>query len=218
MMCAAHHGNTIFCASKWASQTTVASQPYVAVLEKMGTQDGVFTSLSSEVKMPTGGEEQKKPERRGEWKKIRKMISRLQKVLCMAQALQTDWMWPPGCGDLLWDSQSKSDQQLSPEMGVLVWLLCTGRSAESLPYILDKQNYRGVAIGGSGGSDEPPTGRKRSAKSGVFFFLSGIAQESVFVEKDERTPPTENKSCKTRHGQVRMALRPNAVVTKENQP
>ena len=53
-----------------------------------------------------------------------------------------------------------------------------------------------------------------------FFFVSGIAQESVFVEKDERMPPTENKSCKTRHGQVnvRMALRPNAVAAKENQP
>ena len=59
-------------------------------------------------------------------------------------------------------------------------------------------------------------GRKRSAK--IDFFLRGIAQESVFVEKDERTPPTENKSCKTRHGQVRMALHPNAVAAKENQP
>ena len=38
----------------------------------------------------------KKPERRvREWIKIWKMISRLQKALCVAQALQTDWMWPP---------------------------------------------------------------------------------------------------------------------------
>ena len=68
---------------------------------------------------------------------------------------------------------------------------------------------RGVAIGGSWGSDEPPPpmGRKRSAKIGFFFvFLSGIAQESVFVEKDERTSPIENKSCKTRHGQAQLAF------------
>ena len=41
-----------------------------------------------------------------------------------------------------------------------------------------------------------------------FFFLSGIAQESVIVEKDERTPPTEIKSCKTRHGQVGTSPKP----------
>ena len=89
-------------------------------------------------------------------------------------------------------------------------------------------NFRGVAIGGSGGgggSDEPPPphGPEKVRKNRFFFFfffLSGIAQESIFVEKDERTPPTENKSCKTRHGQVnvRMALRQNTVVAKENQP
>ena len=63
---------------------------------------------------------------------------------------------------------------------------------------------RGVArVRGFGRTPPPPTGRKRSAKSVFFFFfLRGIAQESVIVEKDERTPPTENKSCKTRHGQV----------------
>ena len=62
-------------------------------------------------------------------------------------------------------------------------------------------------------------GGKSSAKIDLLFFLlNGIAQESVFVEKDERTPPTENQSCKTRHGQVRMALRPNDVAAKENQP
>ena len=81
---------------------------------------------------------------------------------------------------------------------------------------------RGVAIGGSGVRTNPPRARKGPQKSVFFFFffLSGIAQESVIVEKDERTPPTENKSCKTRHGQVkvRMALRPNAVAAKENQP
>ena len=82
---------------------------------------------------------------------------------------------------------------------------------------------RGVAIGGSGGSDEPPHGPGKVRKNrffSFFSFLSGFAQESVFVETDERTPPTENKSCKTRHGQVnvRMALRPNAVAAKENQP
>ena len=60
----------------------------------------------------------------------------------------------------------------------------------------------GVAIGGSGGSDEPPRAGKGPQKIGffLFFFLSGIAQESVFVENDERTPPTEHKSCKTKHG------------------
>ena len=87
----------------------------------------------------------------------------------------------------------------------------------------DLLQIRGVAIGGSGGSDEPPRAGKGPQKSGFsffFFFFSGIAQESVFVEKDDRTPPTENKSCKTRHGQVnvRMTLRPNAVAAKENQP
>ena len=67
------------------------------------------------------------------------------------------------------------------------------------------------------GRTPPPTGRKRSAKID-FFFERDVAQESVFVEKDERTPPTENKSCKTRESQVRMALRPKAVAAKENQP
>ena len=57
---------------------------------------------------------------------------------------------------------------------------------------------RGVAMGGSGGWTNPPRAGKGRQKSGFFFFfLSGIAQASVFVEKDERTPPTENKSCKT---------------------
>ena len=56
---------------------------------------------------------------------------------------------------------------------------------------------RGVAIGGSGGSDEPTRAGKGPQKR-FFFFFSGIAQESVFVEKDERTSPTENKSCKMR--------------------
>ena len=76
------------------------------------------------------------------------------------------------------------------------------------------RSYRGSGVRTS------PTSPKRSAKIDFFsfFFLSFIAQKNVFVEKDERTPPTENKSCKTRHGQVRIALRPNAVATKENQP
>ena len=75
---------------------------------------------------------------------------------------------------------------------------------------------------GGFGRTPPPHGpeKVRKNRSFFFFFLSGIAQESVFVEKDERTPPTENKSCKTRHGQVnlRMALRPNAVAAKEDHP
>ena len=75
---------------------------------------------------------------------------------------------------------------------------------------------QGRSYRGSGGFGRTSTGRKRSAKIVFFFFfLSGIAEESVFVEKDERTPPTENKSCKTRHGQVQKALRPNAVAAKE---
>ena len=82
-----------------------------------------------------------KPERReGEWRKIWKMIFRLQKVLCMAQALQTDWMWTPveTYDEIL---NQKVTINFPPEMGVLVWLPCTGRSAESLPYILDIKNY-----------------------------------------------------------------------------
>ena len=87
---------------------------------------------------------------------------------------------------------------------------------------LQGRSYRGS--GGGGGSDEPPPPpppgpeKVRKNRSFFFFFWSRIAQESVFVEKDERTPPTENKSCKTRHAQVRMALRPNAVAAKGNQP
>ena len=88
------------------------------------------------------------------------------------------------------------------------------------------KHTRGVAIGGSRGSDEPPRAGKGPQKSVfsfsfLFFFWAGShAQESVFIEKDERTPPTEYKSCKTRHGQVniRMALSPNAVAAKDNQP
>ena len=101
-------------------------------------------------------------------------------------------------------------------------LACSFKGTELfLPTVAACSRFRGVAIGGSGGSDEPPRAGKGSQKSVFFFpfFLSGIAQESVFVEKDGRTHPTENKSRKTRHGQVnvRMALRPNAVAAKENQ-
>ena len=75
----------------------------------------------------------------------------------------------------------------------------TAIKLSQLKFQLDVQPWQGRSCRGFGGSDEPPTGRKRSSKIGFFFFfLSGIAQESVFVEKDERTPPTENKSCKTR--------------------
>ena len=52
------------------------------------------------------------------------------------------------------------------------------------------RSYRG--FGGFGRT--LPRAGKGPQKSFFFFFLSGIAQESVFVEKDERTPPTENKS------------------------
>ena len=77
--------------------------------------------------------------------------------------------------------------------------------------------YRGVGIGGSGGSDEPPHGPEKVRKNRGFFFLSGIAQESVIVEKDERTPPIENKSCKTRHDQVGTSPKRRRVAAKENQ-
>ena len=41
-------------------------------------------------------EKSKKPEgRQGEWRKIWKMISSLQMVLCVARVLRTDWMWLP---------------------------------------------------------------------------------------------------------------------------
>ena len=66
---------------------------------------------------------------------------------------------------------------------------------------------QGRSYRGFGGSDEPPTGWKRSAKIDLFFFfffffLSGIAQESVFVEKDERTPPAVNRHA--RRGMARF--------------
>ena len=51
-------------------------------------------------------------------------------------------------------------------------------------------------------SNPPPTDRKRSVKIGFFFFFF------FEREKDKRTPPTENKSCKTRHGQVKVGMAP----------
>ena len=81
----------------------------------------------------------KKPERRGgEWREIWKMISSLQRVLCVVQVLQTDWLWPVETYDEILNQ--KVIINFLPEIGVLVWLPCTGRSAESLPYILDIQN------------------------------------------------------------------------------
>ena len=91
--------------------------------------------------------------------------------------------------------------------------------ARSTKHLMQGRSYRG--FGGFGRTPPWPRAGKGPQKSGLFFFLAGShAQESVLVEKDERTPPTENKSCKTRHGQVniRMAFRPNAVAAKENQP
>ena len=52
-----------------------------------------------------------------------------------------DWLNVISCGDLWWDSQSKSGCQLSYRNGGLVLLPCTGCRAQSLPYILDIQNY-----------------------------------------------------------------------------
>ena len=51
---------------------------------------------------------------------------------------------------------------------------------------------RSYMIRGFGRTPPPP--RAGKGPQNRFFFFSGIAQESVFVEKDERTPPTENKS------------------------
>ena len=65
-------------------------------------------------------------------------------VVGSTQALIADWLIvTSSCGDQWWDSQSKRAwlSTFPPEMGVLVWLPCTGRSAENLPYILDVQNY-----------------------------------------------------------------------------
>ena len=114
----------------------MASQSYVAVLEKMRTQNG---AESPRCQYYTVVEKcRKKPWRReGEWRNIWKMTSRLQKVLYMAQALQTDWMWPPvkTYDEIL---NQKVDINFLPEMGVLEWP-CTGRIAESLPSFLGIQ-------------------------------------------------------------------------------
>ena len=68
------------------------------------------------------------------------MISRLPMVLCVVQVMQTDWMWlPVGTYDEILNQ--KVPISFPPEMGFLVWLPCMGRSAESLPYILEMQNY-----------------------------------------------------------------------------
>ena len=63
---------------------------------------------------------------------------------------------------------------------------------------------QGRSYRGFGGFGRTPHGPEKVPKNLVFFFFffwaGSHAQGSVFVEKDERTPPTENKSCKTRHG------------------
>ena len=62
---------------------------------------------------------------------------------------------------------------------------------------------RGVAIGGSEVWTNTPRAVKGPQKSVFPFFLSGIAQESVFVEKDKRTTPTKSH---TRRGMARLTF------------
>ena len=66
---------------------------------------------------------------------------------------------------------------------------------------------RGVAVGGSGGSNEPPPpprAGKGPQKIGLFFFLSGIAQESVFVERTKGR--RQQKTSHARRGMARLTF------------
>ena len=127
-------------------------------------------------------------------KKARKKIRRVKKDLEDDIQTAEGTVYGPGiadclnvtsCGDLRWDSQSKSDYQLFPRntVGGLVWLPCTGRSAESLPYILDIINYIFLESWKTGLWIEPQKKKLPGTTNNELNFLESSSFSSATVPK-----------------------------------